>query len=114
MNEMARRFPQGGGQMKNMMKQMEKLQKEMAEQQKEIENSTFETSAGGGVVKVTINGKKEIVDLEIDPEVIDPEDVDTLKDLLMAAVNAAIKEAEGKMEKAMGSFTQGLNIPGLF
>lgn len=105
---------QGGPNMKNMMKQMEKLQKNMEEQKAQVEAQEFEAAAGGGVVKVTINGKKEITAIELDPEVVDADDIETLTDLLIAAVNSAITTSEAEMEKAMGQFTQGLNIPGLF
>lgn len=111
---MAKKFPQPGGNMKNMMKQMEKLQRDMAATQQEVESKIFEETAGGGMVKVVMNGKKEIVELIIAPEVVDPEDIDTLQDLVAAAVNACIRKAETEMDQAMGVFTQGLNLPGIF
>ncbi len=108
-----RNFP-GGGNMKKMMKEMEKLQKSMKESQDAVEAEEFEVSVGGGAVTLVINGKKEVLSMKIDPEVVDPDDVDTLTDLIIAAVNQGIKTAEEKMDSSMGQFTKGLNLPGLF
>nr|WP_311444817.1 YbaB/EbfC family nucleoid-associated protein [Ezakiella coagulans] len=104
----------GGGNMKNMMKQVQKLQKDMEAKREEVANQEFEVSSGGGVCTVTINGNKEITKIVLDPEVVDPDDVETLCDLIMAATNEAIKKADDEMENAMGQFTKGLNMPGLF
>lgn len=108
-----RNFP-GGGNMKKMMKEMQKLQKDMQESQEAIENEEFEVSVGGGVVKLTINGKKEVLSMDIDPDVVDSDDIETLTDLIIAAVNQGITTAEEKMNESMGKYTQGLNLPGMF
>ncbi|MDO5017681.1 MAG: YbaB/EbfC family nucleoid-associated protein [Lagierella massiliensis] len=108
-------FPRGGmPNMNNMMKQMQKMQKEMTEAQEKIEETEFIASAGGGSIEVTVNGKREVVNVKIDPEVVDPEDVDMLQDLLMVAVNDALNQVNEETEKSMGKFTGGMNIPGLF
>ena len=99
--------------MSQMMKQVKKLQAQMEKAQQEIEASEFEGTAGGGVVKVRINGKKEVLAVTIDPQVVDPDDVEMLQDLIVAAVNEAIKAADEMIAKQMGRFTGGLNIPGL-
>lgn len=90
------------------------MQEEMEKVQAEIEEKTVEASAGGGMVTVTANGKKEILSLKINPEVVDSDDVETLEDLVMVAVNDAIKKAEDMMAEGMSAITGGLNIPGLF
>ena len=82
--------------------------------QAEIEEKTVESTSGGGVVKVVVNGKKELVSLNISPEAVDPDDVETLEDLVIAAVNDALKQAEEMMAQGMSAVTGGLNIPGLF
>ena len=79
-----------------------------------IEEKTVEAAAGGGVVKVVANGKKELLSVEISPEAVDPDDVETLQDLIMVAVNEAVKKADDMMAEGMGAITGGLNIPGLF
>ena len=106
-------FPGMGGNPKNMMKQMQKMQKQMEDMQAELEAKEIEASAGGGAVTVTVTGKKEIVDIKIDESVVDPEDVEMLQDLVMAAANEALRQAEEMMNKEMGKLTGGLNIPGL-
>lgn len=112
---MAKGFPgMGGGNMGNMMKQVQKMQKDMAKMQAELEEAEVEASAGGGAVVCTANGKKEILSIKIDEMVVDPEDVDMLEDLVLAAVNEALRAAEEKMEKEMKKLTGGMNIPGLF
>lgn len=103
-----------GGNMAKMMKQVQKMQAEMARMQEELGNRTVESSAGGGVVRVVANGRQEIVAVEIKPEVVDPEDVEMLQDLVLTAVNEALKQAQDMMTKEMGKLTGGLNIPGLF
>mgnify|MGYP001133236044 CR=1 FL=1 len=107
---------QGMGGMPNMnamMKQAQKMQKQMAEMQEELEKREFESSAGGGVISVKVNGKKEIVDIQIQPEAVDPDDVEMLQDLIMAAVNEAIRVAEETVSREMGKLTGGLNLPGM-
>lgn len=98
----------------NVVKQAQKMQEEMEKVQSEIEEKTVEATAGGGAVKVTVNGKKEVLSLEISPEAVDPDDVETLQDLVIAAVNDAIKQADDMMAEGMSAITGGLNIPGLF
>lgn len=103
-----------GGNMAKMMKQVQKMQADMARMQEELGNRTVESSAGGGVVRVVANGRQEIVAVEIKPEAVDPEDVEMLQDLVLTAVNEALKQAQDMMAKEMGKLTGGLNIPGLF
>ncbi|MDD6484846.1 MAG: YbaB/EbfC family nucleoid-associated protein [Clostridiales bacterium] len=100
--------------MSNVVKQAQKMQEEMERVQSEIEEKTVEATAGGGAVTVVASGKKEILSLKIDPDAVDPEDVETLEDLVMVAVNDAIKKADEMMAEGMGAITGGLNIPGLF
>lgn len=100
--------------MNNMIKQAQKMQEEMEKVQAEYEVKTVEATAGGGVVSVVVNGKKEIESITIKPEAVDPEDVETLQDLIMVAVNDAIKQADDMMAEGMSAVTGGLNIPGLF
>jgi DNA-binding YbaB/EbfC family protein len=107
-------FPGMGGNMNNMMRQMQKMQKKMEELQAELEAREVEASAGGGAVKVTCNGKKEVLNIVIDESVVDPEDVEMLQDLILAAVNEALRNAEEMVNREMGKLTGGLNIPGLF
>ena len=102
----------GGGNMNNMMKQMQKMQKKMMAAQDELHEMTFEATAGGGMVKVIANGKKEITDVEISEEVVDPDDVEMLQDLLRAATNDGMKQVEDTTNDKMGQFTKGMNIPG--
>ncbi|NLN48412.1 MAG: YbaB/EbfC family nucleoid-associated protein [Clostridiales bacterium] len=105
-------FPGGMGNMGNMMKQAQKMQKEMMKLQEEIEQRTVEASAGGGAVTVVITGKKEIKSIEIKPEAVDPDDVEMLQDLIMAAVNEAIRQADDMAAREMSKLTGGLNLPG--
>lgn len=100
--------------MNSVIKQAQKMQEEMERIQGELENKTVEAAAGGGAVEVTANGKKEIISIKIKPEAVDPEDVETLEDLVMVAVNEAIKKADDMMTEGMSEVTGGLNIPGLF
>lgn len=98
----------------NLMKQARVLQEKIANLQAEMEKRTVEASAGGGMVTVVINGKLEILDLKIDREVVNPEEVDMLQDLVMAAVNEGVRKAKEMTSSAMAQITGGLNIPGLF
>ncbi|GGJ89376.1 nucleoid-associated protein [Lentibacillus kapialis] len=100
------------GNMNNMMKQMQKMQKKMMKAQEELHEMTFESSAGGGMVTVVANGKKEITDIQISEEVVDPDDVDMLQDLILTATNDVIKQIEDKTNDTMGEFTKGMNLPG--
>ena len=96
-----------------MMRQAQQLQQQMAKLQEEIENSKVENSVGGGVVKVVVTGKMVVESIEIDPEVVDSEDVEMLQDLVQSAVNGAIEKAQELASTKMGALTGGLNIPGL-
>ena len=106
-------FP-GGANMNNMIRQAQKMQQEMLKAQEEIEQCEFETSAGGGAVSVKINGKLEVQNIEIDPDVVDPDDVETLQDILVAGVNEAIKKVEDVNSEEMSKITGGISMPGLF
>lgn len=103
-----------GGNMQNMMKQMQKMQKQMAEAQEQLGEQKIEGTAGGGMVTVVVTGHKEIVDVIIKPEVVDPDDIEMLQDLVLAATNDALKKADDMTNQTMGKFTKGMNIPGLF
>ena len=109
-------FPGGGmpGNMANLMKQAQKMQRQMEEQAKEMETKEFTATAGGGAVEVTISGKKEISKVKLQPEVVDPDDIEMLEDLITVAVNEAIENAIKTSEEEMGAITGGLNMPGLF
>jgi len=98
---------------KNMMRQAQQLQKQMAKMQEEIENTKIENSVGGGVVKVVVTGKMIVESIEIDPEVVDAQDVEMLQDLVQTAINGAIEKAQELASTKMGALTGGLNIPGL-
>lgn len=104
----------GGGNMGNLMKQAQLMQKKMEEMQKELESTEFEASVGGGAVVVKANGKKEVVSINIKPEVVDADDVEMLEDLVLSAVNEALRKAEEESASKMGKLTGGMNIPGLF
>ncbi len=106
-------YPRGGGNMNNMMKQIEKLQKEMADMQENLKNEEISATSGGGAVTATVNGNKEVISIKLDKEAVDPEDVEMLEDLIVAAVNEALRNAENKMNSKMSKLTGGLNIPGL-
>ncbi|MGD2271455.1 MAG: YbaB/EbfC family nucleoid-associated protein [Desulfobacterales bacterium] len=99
--------------MGNMLKQAQKLQTKMLKLQEELAEKTVETTAGGGMVKVVANGKQQIVSLQIEKEVVDPEDVEMLQDLILAAVNDALTKSQEMASSEMGKLTGGLNIPGL-
>ncbi|AKP45422.1 MULTISPECIES: YbaB/EbfC family nucleoid-associated protein [Bacillus] len=104
----------GMGNMQNMMKQMQKMQKKMQQAQEELGEKRVEGTAGGGMVKVVVSGHKEVLDVIIKEEVVDPEDVEMLQDLVLAATNDALKKVDELTNETMGQFTKGLNIPGLF
>lgn len=105
-------FP-GGGNMNNMMKKVKKMQEDMAKAQQEIEEKQFSSTAGGGVIEAVVNGKKEVIKIKIDEDVVDPEDTEMLEDLVVAAVNDALKKADQYTQKEMGKLTGNINIPGL-
>jgi len=98
---------------RKMMKQAQQLQQQMMKLQGELEASTVEASSGGGVVTAVVSGKMRVESLSIDPEVVDPEDVDILQDLVIAAVNEGMQKAQDMANEKMGALTGGLNIPGL-
>ena len=98
---------------RRMIRQAQQLQRKMAELQEELETATVEATAGGGVVTVVVTGKLTIESIEIDPEVVSPEDVDLLQDLVMVAVNEGLAKAQEMVSSRMGQLTGGLNIPGL-
>jgi len=102
------------GNMGNMMKQVQQMQKNMAKMQEEIEVKEFTATAGGGAISVTVNGKKEILNIKLEEAIVDPDDIEMLQDLIIVAVNEALREAGEAMEKSMGSMTGGMSIPGLF
>lgn len=111
---MARRFPagMGGGMNMNMMKQVQKMQQDMLKMQEELEAKEYSATSGGGVVTAVATGKKQLTSLTIQPDAIDPEDAEMLQDLIVAAVNEALRQAEEDMSSQMKRFTGGM--PGLF
>ncbi len=111
---MAKKRPMMPNNMGNMMKQVQKMQAQMQKTQADIEAREFKSSVGGGAVNVTVNGKREMIALEIDKDVVDADDVEMLQDLILAAVNEAMRSAETAMTDEMGKLTGGLNVPGLF
>ena len=103
----------GGGNMQKQLQQMQAMQRKMEIMQAELEEKEVSTTSGGGAVSVTMNGKKEITSLTIDKDVVDPDDVEMLQDLVVAAVNEAIRQIEEMSNNEMSKLTGGLNIPGL-
>ena len=99
-----------GGRM-NMMKQIQEMQAQLEAKQAEVEATDFTASAGGGAVEVTVSGAHEIKNIKMQPDVVDPEDIEMLSDLIMAAANEAMKKAEDAMEQAMNAAKGGLNLP---
>lgn len=104
----------GAGNMQAMLRQAQKMQEDMANLQAELDEKVYDVSAGGGMVKVSINGKKEILAIDIKPDIVDPDDIETLSDILVAAVNQAINQVETTNTTEMGKITGGMNMPGLF
>ena len=115
---MKARLPQGygggAGNMNSMIKKAQKMQEDMANLQKELEEKTYDITSGGGAVKVTITGKREIKAIELKPEVVDPDDIEMLEDLLVASVNEAIRKVDDVSEQEMSKITGGIDMPGLF
>ncbi len=99
------------GNMNNLMKQAQRMQRQMEESQKEMETREFTATAGGGAVEVTVSGKKEVTKVTLKPEVVDPEDIEMLEDLIMAAVNEAYRKVEEETQNAMSKFTGGMGLP---
>lgn len=104
----------GIGNMGKMMKQVQKMQADMAKLQEELAQKTVSASSGGGVVEVVANGKQEIVSIKISPDAVDPDDVEMLEDLVLAAVNEALRQAQEMVAAEMSKITGNLKIPGLF
>ena len=104
----------GGMNMNKMLKQAQKMQEDMAKAQKELEEKEVEASVGGGAVTVKVNGKKEIIDIAMKPEVVDPDDIEMLQDLVISAVNEALRKVDEMQQSQMSKVTGGMNIPGLF
>mgnify|MGYP000897058180 CR=1 FL=1 len=104
----------GMGNMQNMMKQMQKMQRKMEEAQEKLGEERIEGAAGGGAVSVVVSGHKEVLEVKIDEAVVDPEDIETLQDLIVIATNDALTKVDELTSRTMGQFTKGLNIPGLF
>lgn len=104
----------GGGNMNNLIKQAQKMQKDMEEMQKSLENKEFTATVGGGAVVAVANGKKQIIDIKIKKEVVDPDDVEMLEDLVMSACNEVIKKVDEATQSDMKKLTGGLNMPGMF
>ncbi|MDQ0176334.1 YbaB/EbfC family nucleoid-associated protein [Bacillus chungangensis] len=102
----------GMGNMQGMMKQMQKMQKKMAQAQEELGEKRIEGTAGGGMVKVVVSGHKEVLDVTINEDVVDPEDIEMLQDLVLLATNDALKKADELSNQTMGQFTKGMNLPG--
>ena len=115
---MKARLPKGMGggptDMNGMIRQAQKMQEEMAALQEELDAKEYEVQAGGGAVTVKINGKNEITGIEIDPEIVDPDDIETLQDILIAGVNEAIKKVSETNSNEMSKITGSLSMPGLF
>ncbi len=106
----------GGGpqNMQAMIRQAQKMQEDMAAKQEELDAREYDIQAGGGVVSVKINGKKEILAIDIKPEIVDPDDIETLSDILVAGINEAIKRVEDTNAAEMEKVTGGMNMPGIF
>ena len=103
-----------GGNMQQLARQAQKLQQQMTKVQEELEEREYEATAGGGVVTAKVNGKKELIELTIKPEAVDPDDIEMLQDTVMAAVNEALRTATETSEREMGKLTGGMNLGGLF
>lgn len=105
-------FP-GGGNMNNLLKQVQKAQKQMEEMQQELQKKEYEASAGGSAVKVVVTGKKELKSVTLEESIVDPSDIEMLQDLIVLAVNSALKAAEDEAQQSMSKMTGGMNIPGM-
>ncbi len=103
----------GAANMQKQMAQVQAMQRQMEEIQAELEAKEYETTAGGGAVSVKVNGKREILELNLSPEIVDPDDIEMLQDLVVAAVNEAMRQVEEDSESEMSKLTGGLGIPGL-
>ena len=105
-------FPRGGMMGGGMMRQQAQMQQKIMKMQKELETKTVEATTGGEAVKVVVNGRKEVVEIELKPEVVDPEDIEMLQDLVMAAINEGLRKADEMVNSQMSTITGGLNLPG--
>ncbi len=105
--------PMGGGMNMNMIKQAQKMQSDMLKMQEDLEKAEYTATAGGGVVTAAVSGKRELVSLAIEPDAVDPDDVEMLQDLIIAAVNEALRKAETSASEGMAKLTGGLNLGGL-
>lgn len=103
-----------GGNMNKMMKQVQKMQANMLKMQEELSERTVENTVGGGVIKVVANGSQEIVSIDIQPEAVDPDDIEMLQEMILTATNDALQKAKDMVSSEMSKITGGLNIPGLF
>ena len=113
---MKKGFPggMGGGINMNMIKQAQKMQQDMMKMQEELENKEYTASSGGGAVEATVNGKNKVLSIKLQPEVVDPEDTEMLQDLIVAAINEAMRQAEEASAEEMKRITGGMNLPGMF
>ncbi len=112
-SRLPKEYQGGGGNLNSMIKQAQKMQEEMGKVQEEIDEMTFTATSGGSAVSVTVTGKKEVSEVVIEPEVVDPEDVEMLQDLIMSAVNEALRKAEEVTQEKMSAVTGGMNMPGI-
>jgi len=104
----------GGFNMQGLMKQAQKMQEKIQKAQDELKDKTVDCSVGGGIIKVVFNGAQEMVSIEINKEAVDPDDVGTLQDLVLSAVNAGLAKSKEMVQEEMGQITGGMNIPGMF
>ncbi len=109
------RMPMGmGGNMNNMIRQAKKMQEDMLKAQEQMEQAEFEATAGGGAVTVKLSGKREFLEIKIKPEVVDPDDIEMLEDLILVAANDALKKVDEANQNSLSKLTGGMNLPGLF
>lgn len=104
----------GMGNYQNMMRQVQKMQKKMQQAQEKLGEERIEGTAGGGLVRAVVSGHKEVLEIHLDKEVVDPEDIEMLQDLIVIAINEAMEKVDERVAQTMGQFTKGMNIPGLF
>ena len=111
---MKARIPGGANQGGNMMKKIQEMQENMQKIQQEVEETEFSSTVGGGAVEVVVTGAHEVVTINLKPEVVDPEDVEMLEDLIVSGINEVLRNIEEESEKRMGAISGGLNLPGMF
>lgn len=107
-------FPGGMGNMQGMLKKVQKMQADMAKMQESLKSRTFESTMGGGAVAVVVNGKKEVVSIKINPDAVDPDDMEMLEDMLVSAINDGMQKVDETTEKEMAKITGGMKLPGMF